>query len=180
MFFSQSRIGSLGFEKEATPLCSGPSEAFCTRCITQLSESVCSCARPRRTEFNMSVMGGGLNVSTSVPNEMIGGAHITVLLQNTVFLFLVEALCIFLFYCCQKSGHMTYFLLSVLERDPPLLLSWRVLHFVPPERFFYIFWEFFLIRCKVKGQGCRMCTDCKALWGKFVICDFRLMKIIWI
>jgi len=23
--------------------------------------------------------------------------------------------------------------------------------------------EFFLIRCEVKGQGCRMCTDCKAL-----------------
>jgi len=28
--------------------------------------------------------------------------------------------------------------------------------------FFPIFWEFFLIRCEVKGQGCRMCTDCKA------------------
>jgi len=36
--------------------------------------------------------------------------------------------------------------------------------------FFPIFWEFFLLRCEVKGRGCRMCTDCKALWGKFVIC----------
>jgi len=26
-----------------------------------------------------------------------------------------------------------------------------------------ISWEFFLIRCEVLGQGCRMCTDCKAL-----------------
>jgi len=31
--------------------------------------------------------------------------------------------------------------------------------------FFSISWEFFLIRCEVKGQGGRMCTDCKALWG---------------
>jgi len=30
-------------------------------------------------------------------------------------------------YC--PSGHMTSILLSILERDPPLLLSWRVLHF---------------------------------------------------
>jgi len=46
--------------------------------------------------------------------------------------------------------------------------------------FFSISWEFFLIRCKILGQGCRMCTDCKALWGKFVICDIMLYKINWI
>jgi len=63
------------------------------------------------------------------------------------------------------SGHMTSILLSILERDPPLLLSWRFLPFFPCKRFFSYFlgvvpdplW-------KVKGQGCRMCTDCKALW----------------
>jgi len=26
-----------------------------------------------------------------------------------------------------------------------------------------------MIRCEVKGEGCRMCTDCKALCGKFVM-----------
>jgi len=78
-----------------------------------------------------------------------------------------------------SSGHMTSILLSILERDPPLLLSWRVLplceHFCSS-----IFWEFFLIRCEVKGQGCRTCTDCKALWGHFFICDIGLYKINWI
>jgi len=69
------------------------------------------------------------------------------------------------------SGHMASILPSILERDPPLLLSWRL---------FFIFGEFFLIRCEVKGQGCRMCTDCKALWGKCVICDIGLYKINWI
>jgi len=34
------------------------------------------------------------------------------------------------------SGHMTSILLSILERDPPLLLSWRFLHFFPPEGLF--------------------------------------------
>jgi len=28
-------------------------------------------------------------------------------------------------------------------------------------------------------SGMSMCTDCKALWGKFVICDFGLYKINW-
>jgi len=32
---------------------------------------------------------------------------------------------------------------------------------------------------EVPGQGC-MCTDCKALWGKFLICDNGLYKINWI
>jgi len=29
-------------------------------------------------------------------------------------------------------------------------------------------------------SGCRTCTDCKALWGTFVICDIGLYKINWI
>jgi len=87
--------------------------------------------------------------------------------------------------CCISvmipSGHMTSILLSIQERDPPLLLSWRVLtFFFPPERFFSIFWPFFLIRCEVKGQGCRMWTDCKAIWGKLVFYDNGLYKINWI
>jgi len=51
--------------------------------------------------------------------------------------------------------------------------------FFPVKGFFSIYWEFFLIWCEVKGQGCRMCTDFKALWGKFVICDIGLSKINW-
>jgi len=30
------------------------------------------------------------------------------------------------------------------------------------------------------GTGMSMCTDCKALWGKFVICENGLYKINWI
>jgi len=54
-----------------------------------------------------------------------------------------------------------------------------------PEGFFPFFpvkdffGEIFLIRCEVKGQGCRMCTDYKALWGKFAICDNGIYKINW-
>jgi len=75
-------------------------------------------------------------------------------------------------YCFCPSG----------ERDPPLLLSWRFLFpfFSPVKGFFSISWEFFLTRCEVLGQGCRMYTDCKALWGKFVICDIGLYTINWI
>jgi len=47
-------------------------------------------------------------------------------------------------------------------------------------KFFSISWEFFLIRCEFKGQGCRLCTDCKAVWGKFVISDNGRHKIKWI
>jgi len=83
--------------------------------------------------------------------------------------------------CCNSvmihSVHMSSILLSILERDPPLLLSWRVLPLFPLKGFFLFFGEFFLIRCEVKGQGCRMCTDCKALWGEFVICDIGLYQI---
>jgi len=52
--------------------------------------------------------------------------------------------------------------------------------FFPRESFFSISWEFFLIRCEVLGQGCHMCKDCKALWGKFVFCDNGLKKMNWI
>jgi len=55
------------------------------------------------------------------------------------------------------------------------------LFYFPRESFFSISWEFFLIRCEVLGHGCRMCTDCKALWGKFVICEMYLQnKLNWI
>jgi len=42
------------------------------------------------------------------------------------------------------------------------------------------FFYFFLIRGEVKGQGCRMSTVFKALWGKLVICENGLYKINWI
>jgi len=59
------------------------------------------------------------------------------------------------------SGHMTS-VLSILERDPPLLPSWTFLPFLSSvKHFFSISWKFFLIRCEVKGQRCRMCTDCE-------------------
>jgi len=57
-------------------------------------------------------------------------------------------------------------LLSILERDPPLLLSWRVLTFLP-ALFFNFLGVFPDPMWKIKGQGCRMCTDRKARWGKF-------------
>jgi len=49
------------------------------------------------------------------------------------------------------------------EAETPVILC--VLSY---ESCFSIFGELFLIRCEVKGQGCRMCTDCKALWGEIL------------
>jgi len=37
------------------------------------------------------------------------------------------------------SGHMTSIVLSILERDPPLLLSWRFLPFICPVKDFFLF-----------------------------------------
>jgi len=48
------------------------------------------------------------------------------------------------------------------------------------ESVFSILGDLFQFRCEVKGQGCRMCTDCKGLWGEFVIFNFGLYKIKWI
>jgi len=62
------------------------------------------------------------------------------------------------------SGHMT----SIAPVHPGegsssvALLKGSSL-FSPCESFFSISCEIFLIRWEVKGQGCRMCTDCKAL-----------------
>jgi len=71
--------------------------------------------------------------------------------------------------------------LSIRGERSSSVLSWRFLpFFFTVKRASSIFWDFFLIRCEVKGQGCCMCPDCKALWGKFVICDIGLYKINWI
>jgi len=40
------------------------------------------------------------------------------------------------------------------------------------HHFFFTMKGFFLIRREVKGQGCCMCTDCKALWGEFGILGY--------
>jgi len=52
--------------------------------------------------------------------------------------------------CCSPEGFFTFF--------PPLKCFFFYSLGVVPDPM----WE-------VKGQGCRMCTECKALWGKFVI-----------
>jgi len=52
----------------------------------------------------------------------------------------IHTLCHTHWMCCNSvtlhSGHMTFIVLSILERDPPLLLSWRVLPFSPREGLF--------------------------------------------
>jgi len=58
--------------------------------------------------------------------------------------------------CCSPQGFFLFFL-------------WKV--------YFSFLGVFPDPMCEVKGQGCRMCTDCKAHWGKFVICNIRLYKI---
>jgi len=72
------------------------------------------------------------------------------------------------------SGHMTSIVLS--ERDPPLLLSWRFLHFFPLKGCLEV------VPGPMWGQrsGMSMCTDCKALWDTFVICENGLYNINWI
>jgi len=74
----------------------------------------------------------------------------------------------------KHTWHLLFFNPSG-ERDPPLLLSSRFLPFCP-----FLWWEFFLILCEVLGKGCRMSTNCKALWGIFVIFDSGSYKINWI
>jgi len=56
--------------------------------------------------------------------------------------------------------------------------SSSILHLFSPWNWFFssISWEFLLIRCEVKGQGCGMCTYCKALWGTLIICDICCIK----
>jgi len=92
-----------------------------------------------------------------------------------------HTLCHIHWMCCNSvmipSGHMTFILLSILERDPPLLLSWRFLSL-------FSLWKGCLgvFPDPVWGQrsGMSMCTDCKALWGKCVIRENGLHKINWI
>jgi len=101
----------------------------------------------------------------------------------------IHTLCHIHWMCCYSgmipSGHMT----SIVH-----LVTWH-LFFCPPWRgillccspegffpFFPVFWEFFQIRCEVKGlrSGMSMRTDSQALWGKFVICENGLYEINWI
>jgi len=49
--------------------------------------------------------------------------------------------------------------------------------FFPMKVIFQFFGKFFLIQCAVLRQRFHMCTDCKVLWDKFVICVFGLYKI---
>jgi len=76
-------------------------------------------------------------------------------------------------------GHMTSLASLHPGEGSSSVLFWRFLPFFSSNVFSFS-WEFFLIPRKVKGQGCDMCTDCKALWGKFVICDIELYEINWI
>jgi len=83
--------------------------------------------------------------------------------------------CTFNFVVC---GHMTSVHLSILERDPPLLLSWRVLPFFPLWNHLFLFFGSFSwsdVRSKVRDVVCVR----KALWGKLVICGIGLHKIIY-
>jgi len=71
-----------------------------------------------------------------------------------------------------SSGHMTSIVLSILERDPPLLLSWRFLTFFPLKGYLGV------VPDPMWGQrsGMSICTDCKALWDTFVIRENGLYK----
>jgi len=96
----------------------------------------------------------------------------------------IHTLCHIHWMCCNSvmipSVNMASIVLSLLERDPPLFSPEGFFPlFSLWTFFFFISWEFFLLRCEVLGQRCCMCTDCKALWGKFVICENRLYKINW-
>jgi len=83
--------------------------------------------------------------------ELFIHCHINLMcLCNSVMLFICpHAIYCFcpswrgILLCCSPEGVFPFFLFE------------RVL--------FFIFGEFILIRCEVLGQGCRMCTNCKAL-----------------
>jgi len=65
--------------------------------------------------------------------------------------------CVLTLIC--PSSHMTSIVLSILERDPPLFSPEGFLPFFP----WRVVWEFFLIRCEVKGQGC-LCVQIVNVW----------------
>jgi len=44
---------------------------------------------------------------------------------------------------------------------------------------FFTRWDVFRDQVRSSQECCRMCTVCKALWGKFVICDIGRYKINW-
>jgi len=88
-------------------------------------------------------------------------------IHSVIFIECVVTLSWFLLY----TWHLLH--LSILERDPPLLLSWRFFPFLfPMKGYLGVFpdpmWG--------PGIGMSMCTDCKALWYKFVICENGLYK----
>jgi len=99
--------------------------------------------------------------------------------RSPCLLWTIQTFCHTHWMCCYSvmipSGHMTFIVPSILERDPPLFLSSRFLPFFSGKGFFYFL--SFSWSDVVKGQGCRMCTDCEALWGKFIICDIGQYKI---
>jgi len=71
--------------------------------------------------------------------------------------------------CCNcvmiPSGHMTSIVLSILERDPPLLLSWKFLIY-SPWKFFFLFLGSFSwsdVRSKVRDV---VCVRVVKTWGK--------------
>jgi len=74
-------------------------------------------------------------------------------------LLIIHNFCHIHWMCCNAVHLYTWhlLLLSILERDPPLLLSSRLFFLFSPWKIWGVLWEFFLIRREVKGQGCCMC-----------------------
>jgi len=101
-----------------------------------------------------------------------GGLHRGICLLRTI-----HTLCHIHWMCFNSKSVLLYtwhlLHLSILERDPPLLLSWRFLPFFPPWR---VVWELFLIWCEVLEQGCLYVQIVKHSGDKFVICENGLYK----
>jgi len=78
-----------------------------------------------------------------------GGLH-----RGTCRLRTIQTLCHIHWMCFNSNpsfwSHYIYCSVHPGEGSSSVL-SWRVLHFFSPWR---VVWEFFLIRCEVKGQGC--------------------------
>jgi len=125
----------------------------------------------RTTNYAMALlMPRPLLLSTSICLMDHGGLDRGPLfIRSVIFIECVVTLKWFLL----STWHLL--LLSILERDPPLLLSWRVLPFSPVKGCLGVSPD------PMWGQrsGMSICTDGKALWGKFVICENGLYKYNW-
>jgi len=103
------------------------------------SHIINSTSSPESLCFHISLDRAGSDASCHGPAD----APPPFLDRGSCLLLIIHTLCHTHWTCCNTvmlpSGHMTSIVLSIPERDPPLLLSWRCLPFCFPWKVFFLF-----------------------------------------